>query len=209
MSGFVVNRASVRLNEILEERFKEAPEIIGDFFMAPGIGVNPIRLIEFRNSGDALKEEGDEVGMGCFCGLTKRFAKRRAVFFSHIGRCFHPDNDGHGMRETLLNGMNDRLEIIPNFIGGDAAEGVVSAEGDDKNVDGRSKHPGDSAAAARGGFTAKPPVNDLKGPIKEADLLLKACGISFAGGHTVPGGDAIAEDEDLTGVSSAGENPRV
>jgi hypothetical protein len=158
--------------------------------------MNAIGLVEFSDAADALEEEGDEGRFGFLGNFGEEGFEAGGENGSHVVGHLHAGDEDLDFGVFGAGFGDDAEEVLFCFLGGDPAQPVVSAEGDDEDVGAFCHSPGDSAEAAGGGVAADPGIGDGVGEFGFGDFRLEEGGVGFLGIESVAGGDAVAEDDD-------------
>lgn len=158
--------------------------------------MNAVLLVEFFDATNSFDEEGDERGLGFFGDVGEERFKSGGEFWAHVVGHLHPGDEDFDVGVFGAGFADDSQEVLFGLFGRNAAEAVVAAEGDDKNVGSFGQGPVDPTKAAGGGIAAHSGVGDGVGEFCLGDLFLKERGVGFLGIESVSGRDTVAEDDD-------------
>ena len=171
---------------------EDFPDVEGYFFLAFGGGVDAVGLVEFFDSADAFEEEGDEGGFGFFGDFGEEGFEAGGELWAHVVGHLHAGEEDLDFGVLIAGFFDDAEEVFFGFLWGNAAEAVVSAEGDDEDVGSFCHGPGDAAEAAGGGVAADSGVGDGVGEFGFLDFGLEEGGVGLLLVESVSGGDAVA-----------------
>lgn len=180
------------------------PDVFSDDLVAGGVRMDGVSLIKFTQAAHALEKKGDE-GPVLIAGEFGEEALIAGGVVAHVGGHFHPrehDTDG-GVFELHLG--DDGEEVAAYEIERQAAQPVVGAEGEDKDVHRLPQDPVHATEAARRGVPGESGIDDqprrLRGGGKGVEFLLQQGRVGLGGGinETIAGGKAIAQNEEGAG----------
>lgn len=178
---------------------KNLPDILRDFRLSLCGWVDAVGLVEGFVAADSFEEVGDEGGLGFLGGFGEEGFEFGGEGFSHVVGHLHAGDEDGDFGVFGAGFGDDAEQVFLGFLGGNAAEAVVAAEGDDEDVGSFSHGPGDAAEAAGGGVAADAGVGDGVGEFGGVDFFLEEGRVGFARIEAVTGGDAVAEDDDALG----------
>ena len=148
-------------------------------------------MVEVFDADAAFEEEGDEGGFGILGDFGKDGFEAGGEVWSHVVGHLHGGDQDFDVGVLVAGFGDDTEQVLLGFLGGDAAQAVVAAEGDDEDVGSFSYGPGDPAQAAGGGLAADAGAGDGVGEFGGVDLRLKQSGVGFFGIKAVCCGFAL------------------
>jgi len=164
-----------------------------DGLLAGGVGVDAVGQVEVRVTGDAFEHERNEQGAMAGGDAWEDGGKLGLVLGTHVGRGEHAGDDELGVRALAADGGEDGVEVILGGGGGQAAEGIVAAEGDHEDIDRLAENPCGAAAAAGGGVAADTGIDNAPGKALGAEAVLEEGEPALGAIEPVGSGEGIAE----------------
>ena len=170
--------------------------------MALGRGMNAVRLIQFRMAPNPFKQERNERHPAFFRerGINRREVPR--MFEAQIRRDPHAGEYDRHTGDALADAFDELLQIRMGDFGVDAAQAIVGAEFDDKEIGLLPKNPVQPPKTAGGGIAADPCIHDVPRQAGGIDLFLHEGRVSFVWIQSIACCEAIAQkNHDLRFVS--------
>ena len=125
---------------------------------------------------------------------AERLAEGGGIGRPGVGRRFHAAQQ-HG-EVPLAGGVDDGGQVLPHFLGRQAAQPVVAAELDDQDADVAVEGPVQPPQAAGRRVAGHAGVDDLEAEALAIDALLEPGREGLLAAQAVAGRDAVAEDHE-------------
>ncbi len=172
--------------------------MFGDEFVAAGVGVDLIGLVQAGVAADAFQEKREQGSALLRGDGGENFLERAREVAAHRGWHLHAGEDEFGGRAPGAHAREDLLEVGAGDVGADAAQAVVAAECEHEEIDGLAENPVDAAQAAGGGLAAETGVDDAPVEAGGVDLGLEEGGVGLRPGigQAEARGEAVTEEHD-------------
>lgn len=172
-------------------------EIFGDEFLAFGIGVDAIGLVERRDRADILEEERDEWDLKFLGERRIDGMELRGKFFPEIFGHHHTDEDDLDIRMEFLSGSDDLGQVFLCCSGWGSAESVVAAESDDQEIGRGLENPGEASEPTGSCVAGDAGIHNCAKDAGIVEQFFEECRIGFIRSEPITGRDTIAQDHNF------------
>jgi len=196
--GGAAERVGWRLG--LEEWLEGFPDGLCDYLFAFEVGVNAVGLVEGGVAAYAVEEERNEGSVVLCRELGEDIVKGGAIGVAHAWGYAHTGEKYLAGGITVVDGVDDRLEVGLCGFDRNAAKTVVAAEFEDEDVGGLAQGPVEAALSARGCFAADAGVDNLVGQVEGVEAVADEGGEGLIGFEAVARGEGVAEEDNCLSV---------
>ena len=179
-----------------EQGLQVSPHVSREDAGALGGGMLSIRLVQLGDSGDSLEKGGHESHVVLFGELGEDGDELPDVGVFHVRRRREPGKE-HG-DAPRSSGLDDRCQVLLHLRGREASKPVVGPEREDEGGHvAVLEHPVEATSSASARIAGDSRVHHLVRILLFVEEILKGRRISLVETDPEPGGQAVAERDDL------------
>lgn len=172
------------------------PEIVRDLFLALGVGMNQVGLVELRVPGDTFEEKWAQHRVVLGRHLRENGFEGAGEIRAHAQRHFHGHQNQRHVGHPLFCPLENGGKVLRGLCRGKSAEAVVAPQCNHKHRRSFAQDPVDPAEPSGCGVAADACVDDFKRESRPVDLFLEVRRVVLCRVQTVSGGEAVPEKHD-------------